>query len=165
MSVAESRNTGVPGETRARNKRGIWGWLNPLNYNFERWAYMFQRVTGVAILFYVLGHLGDTSFFVGGPTGGGPSTSAWAFIGSIFENSFGHLILVLVVLVLFFHGVNGVRLVLSEFGFIFRKPGPIEYPYRARSLGSGQKYLIWAGIALAVVAAVWTFLVLFEGMG
>ncbi len=153
------------GLERAKNKRGIWGWLNPLHFNVERWAYVFQRVTGVAILLYVLGHLGDTSFFVGGPTGTGPNPSAWSFIGSIFENTFGHLILILVVLVLFFHGINGVRLILAEFGFILKKPGPIEYPYKSRALGSGQKYLIWVGIVAAVVAAVWTYLVLFEGMG
>ena len=156
---------GASGVERAKNKRGIWGWLNPLHQNFERWAYTFQRVTGVAILLYVLGHLGDTSFFVGGPTGTGPSPSGWNFIGSIFENSFGHLILIIIVLVLFFHGVNGLRLILSEFGLISRKPGPIEYPYKSRPLNVGQKELVWIGIAVAVVAAIWAFLVLFEGMG
>jgi succinate dehydrogenase cytochrome b subunit len=156
---------GTVGEERAKNKRGLMGWLNPYHYNAERWAYMFQRVTGVAILLYVMGHLGDTSFFVGGPTGTGPSTSSWAFIGSIFENSFGHLILILVVLVLFFHGVNGVRLIFAELGLFFKKPGPIEYPYKPKSLSSLQKSLIFIGIAVAVVAAVWAFLVLFEGMG
>ncbi len=153
------------GAERAKNKRGIWGWINPYHYNLERWAYAFQRITGVAVLAYVLGHLGDTSFFVGGPTGSGPSPSSWDFIGTIFENSFGHLILVLVVLVLVFHGVNGIRLILAEFGFILKKPSKIEYPYKAKGLGSGQKYLIWIGIAAGVAAAVWAFLVLFEGMG
>jgi len=153
------------GEERARNRRGIRGWLNPYHYNAERWAYVFQRVSGVAILLYVIGHLGDTSFFVGGPTGTGPSASSWAFIGSIFENSFGHLILILVTLILFFHGTNGIRLILTEFGLIFKKPAAIEYPYKAKSLGSGQKYLIAVAIAAAVLAALWAFLVLFEGMG
>jgi len=153
------------GEETAANRRGIRGWLNPYHYNAERWAYMFQRVTGVAILLYVLGHLGDTSFFVGGPTGTGPSSSSWAFIGSIFENSFGHLKLILVVLVLFFHGVNGLRLILTEFGFVLRKPSAIEYPYKPKALSSAQRSLIYIGIAVAVVAALWAFLVLFEGMG
>jgi succinate dehydrogenase cytochrome b556 subunit len=153
------------GEERAKNRRGIRGWLNPYHYNAERWAYVFQRVSGVAILLYVIGHLGDTSFFVGGPTGTGPSASSWAFIGSIFENSFGHLILILVTLILFFHGTNGIRLILTEFGLIFRKPSAIEYPYRAKSLSSGQKYLIVVAIAAAVLSALWAFLVLFEGMG
>jgi len=153
------------GEETAENRRGIRGWLNPYHYNAERWAYVFQRVSGVAILLYVLGHLGDTSFFVGGPTGTGPSASSWAFIGSIFENSFGHLILILVTLILFFHGTNGIRLILAEFGLIFKKPSAIEYPYKAKSLGSGQKYLIAVAIAAAVLAAIWAYLVLFEGMG
>jgi len=146
---------------RMKNKRGIRGWLNPYHYNFERWAYMFQRVTGVAILAYVIGHLGDTSFFVGGPTGTGPSESSWAFISGIVENSFGHLILVLVALIIFFHGMNGLRLILSEFGFIFKKPSSIEYPYRAKSLGSFQKYLIWFAMAMAIVAAAWAYVILF----
>jgi succinate dehydrogenase cytochrome b subunit len=152
---------GAVGEEKAKNKRGIWGWLNPYHYNLERWAYVFQRVTGVAILLYVIGHLGDTSFFVGGPTGAGPSEPSWAFISGIVENSFGHLILVLVALIVFFHGVNGIRLILSEFGLIFREPSAIEYPYRPKSLRSFQQYLVWIAIAVAIIAAVWAWLILF----
>ena len=156
---------GAVGEERAKNKRGLMGWLNPYHYNAERWAYMFQRVTGVAVLLYVIGHLGDTSFFVGGPTGTGPSSSSWSFIGSIFENSFGHVILVLLVLVLVFHGFNGIRLILTEFGIVFKKPSAIEFPYKPKSLNAGQRSLIFIAIATAVVSAIWTYLVLFEGMG
>ena len=156
--------SGTPkGAERAKNRRGVRGWIIPYLYNLERWAYMFQRVTGVAILLYLLGHLGDTSFFVGGPIGTAPSQSGWSFIGGIFENSFGHLILVLLVLVLFFHGINGIRLVLAEFGLILKKPGRIEYPYEAKGLGLGQKYLFWLGLAVAVIGAVWAFLIIFEG--
>lgn len=148
---------------KARNKRGVAGWLNPYHYNFERWAYLFQRITGLGILLYVLGHLGDTSFFVGGPTGTGPSASSWAFISGIVENSFGHLILVLVVLIIVFHGLNGLRLLVSELGLIFRKPSAIEFPYKAKSLKSPQQALIWVAIALALVGTLWAFLIIFEG--
>ena len=151
------------GEERSKNRRGVSGWLNPYHYNLERWAYVFQRVTGVAILAYVIGHLGDTSFFVGGPTGTGPSVSSWAFISGIVENSFGHLILVLVVLVVFFHGTNGIRLIASELGLILGRPSSIEYPYKAKSLGWGQRALIWAAIAIAIVGGAWAFLILFGG--
>lgn len=154
----------MEGQERAKNRRGFLGWINPLNYNRERWAYTFQRITGVAVLLYVLGHLGDTSFFVGGPVGSGPSESSWAFISGIFENSFGHMILVLVVLVLTFHGINGIRLILAEFGVILRKPGPIEYPYKPRALNSLQWYLIVAAIVLAIVAALLAWWILFEGV-
>lgn len=153
----------MEGQERARNKRGVLGWLNPLNYNKERWAYSFQRITGVAVLLYVLGHLGDTSYFVGGPVGGGPSESSWAFISGIVENPFGHLILVLVVLVITFHGINGIRLILAEFGVLFRKPGPIEYPYQPKALNTAQWCIILVGIVLAVVAALLSWWILFEG--
>jgi succinate dehydrogenase / fumarate reductase cytochrome b subunit len=151
------------GAGRAKNRRGVSGWLNPYRYNFERWAYVFQRVTGVAILAYVVGHLGDTSFFVGGPTGGGPSASSWAFISGIVENSFGHLILVLVVLVVVFHGTNGIRLIVSELGVALGRPSPIEYPYRPKSLAPSQKVMIWVAIALALAGGAWAFLILFGG--
>jgi succinate dehydrogenase / fumarate reductase, cytochrome b subunit len=150
-------------EVKAKNRRGVSGWLNPYHYNFERWAYVFQRVTGVAILAYVIGHLGDTSFFVGGPTGTGPSSSSWMFISSIVENSFGHLILVLVVLLVIFHGTNGIRLIASELGFVVGKPSPIEYPYKARSLGTLQKAAVALAIALALIGGAWAFLILFGG--
>ncbi len=148
-------------DKKVANKRGISGWLNPLHYNFERWAYVFQRVTGVGILLYVLGHLGDTSFFVGGPLGTGPNESSWMFISGIVENSFGHLILVLVVLIVVFHGTNGVRLVASEMGLIVGRPSAIEYPYRAKSLGTTQKAIIALAIAAAVLSAAWAALILF----
>jgi succinate dehydrogenase / fumarate reductase, cytochrome b subunit len=159
----ENRALGSEVSDKAKNKRGISGWLDPFHYNLERWAYVFQRITGIGILAYVIGHLGDTSFFVGGPTGTGPSTSAWSFISGIVENSFGHLILVLVVLIVIFHGLNGIRLMLSEFGLIFRRPSAIEYPYKRKSLRTAQQYMIWVAIALALVGTVWAFTILFGG--
>jgi len=148
-------------KARAANKRGVMGWLNPIHYNLERWAYVFQRVTGVVILLYVLGHIGDTSFFVGGPLGTGPSQASWAFMSSIVENVVGHLILVLVATVVVFHGMNGIRLILSEYGLIFEKPSRIEYPYRAKGLRAIQRHMIWAAIILAIVAALWSGSILF----
>lgn len=147
----------------AKNRRGLAGWLNPYHYNLERWAYVLQRVTGVGILAYVLGHLGDTSFFVGGPTGTGPSSSSWAFISNVVENSFGHLILLLVVVIVIFHGGNGLRLIASELGLIVGKPSPIEYPYPPRSLGAVQKALVLAAIALALIGGIWAYMILFGG--
>lgn len=149
------------GNMQAKNKRGLAGWLNPYHYNLERWAYVFQRVTGLAVLAYVIGHLGDTSFFVGGPIGTGPSESSWAFISGIVENSFGHLVLVLVVLLVVFHGGNGVRLILAEFGFVSKKPTSIEYPYKAKSLNTVQRAMVVVAIILALAAMLWAGLILF----
>ena len=143
-------------EGRATNKRGILGWINPFHYNLERWAYAFQRLTGVLILFYVLGHIGDTSFFVGGPFGSGPSQSSWALDLSVTENILGHAILVLAATIVVFHGINGIRLILAEYGLIFEQPSRIEYPYKAKGLRRMQQHLIWLAIALAIVAALWS---------
>ena len=149
-----------PGE-KALNRRGIRGWINPYHYNLERWAYVFQRLTGVLILLYVLGHIGDTSFFIGGPFGSGPSQSSWALDLSVTENVVGHLILALTATIVVFHGVNGIRLMLAEYGIIFQKPSRIEYPYKAKGLRALQQHMIWAAIVLAIVAALWSGSILF----
>jgi succinate dehydrogenase / fumarate reductase cytochrome b subunit len=151
----------VKPDGRALNRRGVLGWLNPYHYNLERWAYVFQRLTGVLILLYVIGHLGDTSLFVGGPLGTGPSQSSWVFDLSVTENFIGHTILALTAMIVVFHGVNGVRLVLAEYGLIFQKPSRIEYPYKPKGLRPLQQHMIWAAIVLAIVAALWSGSILF----
>ncbi|MGH9919231.1 MAG: succinate dehydrogenase [Nitrososphaerales archaeon] len=145
-----------PGAAAATNKRGVAGWLDPLHLNVERWAYVFQRVTGLAVLAYVLGHIGDTSFFVGGPFGEGPSTASWSSDLSVTENALGHIVLVMVVLVVVYHGINGIRLILSEYGVIFAKPSRPDYPYKAKSLRTVQRHLIWVAIVAAILAALYT---------
>jgi succinate dehydrogenase cytochrome b subunit len=150
-----------PGANAARNKRGVAGWLDPLHTNFERWAYVFQRVTGLAVLAYVVGHIGDTSFFVGGPFGEGPSKASWALDLSVTENVIGHVVLAMVVLVVVYHGINGARLILAEYGVIFQKPARPDYPYKARSLRTMQKHLIWVAIVGAILAALYSGGILF----
>ena len=150
-----------PGAEAARNRKGVPGWLNPLHTNIERWAYVFQRVTGLAVLAYVIGHIGDTSFFVGGPFGEGPSSASWTLDLSVTENVVGHVILAMVVLVVVYHGINGVRLILAEYGVIFQKPARPEYPYRAKSLRTVQKHLIWVAIVGAILASLYSGGILF----
>ena len=149
-------------EKEVLNKRGLGGWFNPYHYNLERWAYTFQRITGISILLYVLGHIGDTSFFVGGPFGAGPNEFSWAGDIAATANVIGNIILVMIVLVVVFHGINGIRLILSEFGLIFQKPSRPEYPYKAKSLRALQRHMIWVAIAAAIVASLWTGTILFR---
>jgi len=152
----------MQGQERAANTRGVLGWLNPRGLNAERWAYVLQRVTGVGILLYVLGHIGDTSFFVGGPFGAGPSQGSWAADLSITENLVGHLILATTVLIVVFHGLNGIRLILAEYGVIFEKPSRIEYPYRAKGLRGLQRHVVWGALVAAIIAALWAGDILFR---
>ena len=149
------------GDEAASNRRGLRGWLNPYHYNLERWAYVFQRLTGLGILAYVLGHIGDTSFFVGGPLGTGPNQSTWALDLSVTENLVGHFILAATVMIVVFHGINGIRLIMAEYGIIFQKPSRPEYPYTPKGLRAIQRHLIWLAIILAIVAALYSGSILF----
>lgn len=143
------------------NRKGVVAWFKPYHYNLERWAYTFQRITGLAILAYVIGHIGDTSFFIGGPLGTGPNAQSWQLDLSVTENVFGHVILMLVVLVVVYHGINGIRLILSELGIILHKPVKQEFPYKMLSRTAIERHLIWTAIILAVLAMVWSGWILF----
>ncbi len=115
----------------------------------------------MAVLAYVVGHIGDTSFFVGGPFGEGPSAASWALDLNVTENFLGHVVLVMVVLVVVYHGINGIRLILAEYGVIFGKPARPEYPYKAMSLRAAQRHLIWVAIVGAILAAIYSGGILF----
>jgi succinate dehydrogenase cytochrome b subunit len=149
-------------EKETQNRRGVKAWINPYHYSLERWAYTFQRVTGIAILLYVLGHIGDTSFFVGGPFGSGPNELSWGLDINATANLIGNLVLTLVVLVVVFHGINGIRLILSEFGLIFQKPSRPTFPYKAKSQRALQKHMIWVAIVAAILASLWAGSILLQ---
>jgi len=67
----------------------------------------------------------------------------------------------LVVLVVVYHGVNGTRLILAEYGLVFQKPSRPEYPYKAKSLQAVQRHLIWVAIVAAILAALYSGGILF----
>jgi succinate dehydrogenase cytochrome b subunit len=93
---------------------------------------------------------------VGGPFGEGPNAASWALDLSVTENVFGHIVLAMVVLVVVYHGINGVRLILAEYGIIFEKPARPEYPYKAKSLMTIQRHLIWVAIIAAIIASLYS---------
>lgn len=108
-----------------------------------------------------MGHIGDTSFFVGGPFGEGPDSASWTQDLGVTENALGHVVLVMVVLVVVYHGINGMRLMLAEYGVIFDKPSRPDYPYKAKSLRTVQRHLIWVAIIAAILAALYSGGILF----
>lgn len=140
--------------SKAENRLGIRGWLNPVHYNVERWAYVLQRVTGIGILAYFMGHMVETGTIVGGP-------EAWLNTLNLTQNPAGHVILIFLILALGFHGLNGIRLILTEFGILLGKPSRPDYPYRPKALNPTQKACIWLSIVLTIVAAIYGFAVLF----
>ena len=51
---------------RRENHEGLKAWLNPTRYGWERISYWLQRLTGVFLLIYFVGHVVETSSLVDG---------------------------------------------------------------------------------------------------
>lgn len=157
LSKIRVGGSGEAGPKRpATNRLGLIGWLNPYRYNLERYAYTLQRISGVGIMLYFIGHIVETGTIVGGP-------EAWDSTLAFTQNPGGHLILLLLLLALGFHGVNGIRLILTEFGILIGRPARPDYPYVPKSLSAAQKLHLWAAVLVALLAAAYGFMVLFGG--
>jgi succinate dehydrogenase / fumarate reductase, cytochrome b subunit len=139
---------------RLSNREGIKGMANPTRYGIERVAYWLQRLSGLGLLAYLIGHIYETSTIVNGKI-------AWDKMLALTETSQGHIILILVIGMCVFHTGNGIRLMISEGGKGVGKPGQPEYPYKASSLNYKQRLCIWVSIALAALAMMYGAAVLF----
>jgi succinate dehydrogenase / fumarate reductase cytochrome b subunit len=142
--------------TDRSNHEGLKGWLNPARYGWERLAYWLQRLTGLFLLIYFIGHIYETSSLTGGE-------SAWNAMLQFTETPWGHLFLVLVIGTSTYHSINGIRLIFAETGTGLGRPGRPDYPYDALSLNYKQKSGIWVALILAAVAMVYGGNVLFGG--
>ena len=136
------------------NREGIKGMANPTRYGLERVAYWLQRLSGLGLLAYLIGHIYETSSIVNGRI-------AWEKMLAITQTPEGHIILTIVIGMCVFHTGNGIRLMISEGGKGIGKPGQPEYPYRAASLNYKQRLCIWVSIALAALAMMYGAAVLF----
>ena len=139
---------------RQSNREGIKGMMNPARYGIERVAYWLQRLTGLGLLFYLIGHVIETSAIVEGKAG-------WDKMLELTQTTEGHIILILVIGMSVFHTVNGIRVMLGHGGVGVGKPGIPDYPYRAASLNYKQRLCIWVSIALAALAMMYGSGVLF----
>lgn len=136
------------------NREGLKGWLNPSRYGWERISYWLQRLTGVGLLGYFIGHIYETSSLTRGP-------DAWQAMLSLTQTPMGHMILILVIGMSTYHSVNGIRLIFAHGGKGLGKPGRPDYPYDAVSLNYRQRSGIWVALILAAVAMLYGAMVLF----
>jgi succinate dehydrogenase / fumarate reductase cytochrome b subunit len=139
---------------RLSNREGIKGMANPTRYGIERVAYWLQRLTGLGLLAYLIGHIYETSTIVHGKV-------AWDKMLEFTQTTQGHLFLTLVIGMCVFHTANGIRVMLGHGGIGVGKPGQPEYPYKAASLNYKQRLCIWVSIALAALAMMYGASVLF----
>jgi len=135
-------------------REGLRGWLNPTRYGWERVSYWLQRLTGVGLLIYFIGHVYETSSLVNG-------IDAWNSMLELTQTTGGHIFLMLVIGASTFHTVNGIRLIFTESGLGLGKPGRPDYPYDATSLNYKQKSGIWVALLLAAIAMFYGGLVMF----
>lgn len=143
MRREESRRQLVPPQL-LRNSRGVIGWVDNRRLNLERYFYTFHRASGLAIVGYLFIHIYTTSTRLGGKR-------AWE---TLMEGLHHPLIYVgefLLIAIVAFHGLNGVRLILAELGLSVGNPRRPIYPYRPVSLGRVQRYTLWI---LMIVAGV-----------
>ena len=139
---------------RLSNREGIKGMANPTRYGMERVAYWLQRLTGLGLLAYLIGHIYETSTIVNGKI-------AWDKMLELTQTPQGHILLTLVIGMCVFHTANGIRVMLGHGGIGVGKPGQPEYPYKASSLNYKQRLCIWVSIALAALAMMYGASVLF----
>jgi succinate dehydrogenase / fumarate reductase cytochrome b subunit len=127
---------------RYPNSLGVWGWLGGGRWGIERYAYSLHRLTGLALVAYLVMHIGVTALRVWG-------VYLWdegrLLSGPVFK--VGEL---LVFAAFAYHALNGVRLVLVELGFAVGRPLEPVYPYKT-SLGIQRPLLVLA-MALAALA-------------
>jgi succinate dehydrogenase / fumarate reductase, cytochrome b subunit len=151
----QRRNISTVQQNRG-NREGLKGWLNPRRYGWERLSYWLQRLTGLFLLVYFVGHIYETSSVTGGP-------DAWNAMLRFTGTSWGHIFLILVIGTSTYHSANGIRLIFAESGRGLGRPGRPDYPYDALSLNYRQKSGIWIALILAAIAMLYGANVLFGG--
>lgn len=106
------------------NYLGVWGWAWAGRYGPERYLYVLHRLTGLALVLYGAMHLiVMTVFRMQGE-------SFYEAVMRVFSNPGFKVGEYLVFAALVYHGLNGIRLMIQELGFVLGKPKPPIYPYR-----------------------------------
>lgn len=114
---------------RAKREVRVYPDLKPRYYRTGMWSYWLHRISGVAIVFFLLLHIMKvTSVTRGGPEGFDSTMSAMATRPFVI----GEWLLFAAVT---FHGINGVRLMLHDLGWGIKK----------------QKALFWTVMGLSAV--------------
>ena len=125
-----------------QNYLGAGGWVWAGKYKLERYLYLLHRVTGLGILLFGIIHLIITTFFRM------EDEDLWESTMSVLHNPVLKIGAYLVVVAFIFHALNGLRLILQEFGFALGRPTPPIYPYK----DALRKKRRWTIAMIAVVA-------------
>ncbi|TAK71284.1 MAG: succinate dehydrogenase [Actinomycetota bacterium] len=100
MSVQESGQLGAP-RTPARNRQ---------RSNFELYSWLFMRVSGLVLVFLVLGHL-----LIMNVLDGGVQRINFAFVAGRWASPFWQVWDLLMLWLAMLHGTNGLRVVVNDY--------------------------------------------------
>ncbi len=128
------------------NRLGIIGWLTGGRWGFERYMYSLHRITGLGILSYFLLHIFVTSSRLFG-------ARTWELVMGAVANPVFKLGEFAVFAAFAFHMLNGLRLILIEFGFAVGKAEEPVYPYRS-SVNTQRPLSVIVIILAAVIVCV-----------
>ncbi|MEW6230996.1 MAG: succinate dehydrogenase, cytochrome b556 subunit [Chloroflexota bacterium] len=121
-----------------------WGdtvrWFDARRRGLGMWAFALNRITGVLLMIYILVHFVNISVLYLGET-------AWNQLMDLFRRPPFLIFDVALVLVLLYHGLNGIRLAIL-----------------ALDIGvAQQKRIFWGLMAFGTIVAVFTAFGLFRG--
>lgn len=126
------------------NMAGTKGWFENMRYNMERYLYLLHRITGIGLVIYLIMHI-----FVTGSRMYG--SEAYLSAHEVVSNPAFDIGLFIVMAGLIFHGVNGLRLILNEFGLLLGKPERPIYPYRKVLKTEMPRTLLISMIILGII--------------
>ncbi len=95
-------------EPQKSNSKNLWDWFNPQGRNVGGWAFILNRIAALGLVFYLYLHL-----FVLGKLAQGPQAFD-QFIAAA-KSPFYILGELLVIAAALYHGLNGVRVILTSF--------------------------------------------------
>lgn len=104
------------------NRLGLKGWAYAGKYSIERYLYTLHRLSGIGLIVYLLLHIVETGQRLAGET-------AWTGLMTLFETPVFKGLEYVVFAGFVFHGLNGVRLFVTELGFFLGRPAQPVYPY------------------------------------
>ena len=106
------------------NRLGMPGWLGKGRHGVERYLYTLHRVTGLALLVFLIFHIFVTSSRLLGK-------EVWEPLMALTRHPVFQAVEFLILVAFAFHALNGVRLLLVELGFAVGKPEEPVYPYKS----------------------------------
>jgi len=129
-------------ESIRKRKRGSVEWLSFTRKGVGYFAYTMQRISGLVLVIYLYLHLFTLSSLLKGPS----------YYNSLVQNfaqsDLFRLVDVLLGLVIFYHGANGIRLALNELGYGLKYHKVLFYVFETIAMVLLAIFLYYAYMSL-----------------